>query len=98
MKVLLIEQLGRLERGPEFVAAVLAAGESDGVAVRVDAERFNRLLKEYPRQWRGLGDMVAAMAKPIAGALGIEDCGACDKRQEWLNEKVPFKSVANDSH
>lgn len=41
--------------------------------------------------WRGLGDMVAAVAKPIARALGLSpNCGGCKRRQEKLNEFWPF--------
>ena len=35
----------------------------------------------------GLGDTIAKMTK----AVGIKPCGGCKKRQEWLNEKVPYK-------
>lgn len=33
----------------------------------------------------GLGDYVAAMAKPVALALGLADCAACQTRQIVLN-------------
>ncbi len=33
----------------------------------------------------GLGDAVAAVASPVAKALGIKDCAPCRKRQEKLN-------------
>lgn len=50
---------------------------------------------KYPR-WRhygafGLGDLVAAVAQPIAGAIDavagtqIQSCGGCAKRREMLN-------------
>ena len=48
---------------------------------------------------RGLGDVVAAIANPIAKAtdaiLGtsITGCGACGKRQEKLNNLVPFDTT-----
>lgn len=40
---------------------------------------------------RGLGDLVAKVADPIAKAIHLDKskCG-CVKRQEWLNAKVPF--------
>ena len=47
-------------------------------------------------EWRGLGDVVAAVAKPIAVAsdkiLGthIQGCAGCRARQEALNKAVPF--------
>lgn len=36
----------------------------------------------------GLGDTIAKMTK----AVGIQPCGGCKKRQEWLNKKVPYKT------
>jgi len=40
---------------------------------------------------RGLGDMVAKIAEPIARVINLDksSCG-CAKRQEWLNKVVPF--------
>ena len=44
---------------------------------------------------RGLGDMVASIAQPIARAIdsvagtNIQQCGGCKKRQEALNKLVP---------
>jgi len=40
---------------------------------------------------RGLGDLVAKIADPIARAINLDksSCG-CAKRQEWLNRAVPF--------
>lgn len=44
-----------------------------------------------PANLRGLGDLVALVAEPIARAVNLNKskCG-CAKRQEWLNAKVPF--------
>jgi hypothetical protein len=36
---------------------------------------------------RGLGDVVAAATKLV----GIQPCGGCADRQEWLNKVLPFK-------
>lgn len=47
--------------------------------------------------YRGLGDRVAAVAKPIARAIDkvlptkLEDCVGCLQRQEWLNKHFPSK-------
>lgn len=44
---------------------------------------------------RGLGDVVASFAQPIAKAIdsvagtNIQQCGGCKKRQEALNKLVP---------
>ena len=43
------------------------------------------------REGRGLGDAVASVAQPIAGAIdkalgtNIKGCGACARRREKLN-------------
>ena len=56
-----------------------------------------------PRQWGpygqcksfGLGDLVAAVAQPIAGAIdavaktNIKGCGGCAQRRAALNKLVP---------
>lgn len=45
---------------------------------------------------RGLGDAVAKVAQPIAGAIDavagthLKGCGGCKKRQEKLNKLIPF--------
>lgn len=45
---------------------------------------------------RGLGDVVAAFAKPVARAIdaiagtNLKKCGGCAKRQQKLNEKFPL--------
>lgn len=40
---------------------------------------------------RGLGDLLAKVANPIAKDIHLDPakCG-CKARQEWLNRKVPF--------
>lgn len=52
-----------------------------------------------PELWnppRGAGDVVAAVAQPIARAIdrvagtNIAGCGGCKKRQESLNKALPF--------
>jgi hypothetical protein len=45
---------------------------------------------------RGLGDVVHAIAQPIAKAIdkvaktNLQNCGACAKRRETLNQIVPL--------
>lgn len=48
---------------------------------------------EQAKPMRGLGDLVAKVADPIARAIGLDKskCG-CAKRQEALNRLVPFES------
>lgn len=47
------------------------------------------------KKYRGAGDVVAAVAKPVvaaAGVLGIDltNCPGCKRRQEALNKAIPF--------
>ena len=54
--------------------------------------KIRTIMPFRPRQpINGLGDAVALVAKPIARVLGLKNCGGCDKRQQKLNEKFPFK-------
>jgi hypothetical protein len=45
---------------------------------------------------RGAGDLVAAVAQPVARAIDrafgthVADCGGCKQRQEALNKAFPF--------
>jgi hypothetical protein len=40
---------------------------------------------------RGLGDLIAKVADPIAKAIRLDKSKCrCDQRIEWLNAKVPF--------
>ena len=47
---------------------------------------------------RGLGDLVAKIAEPIARVINLDksSCG-CAKRQEWLNKAVPFNQDSKTS-
>ena len=63
---------------------------------------FNTKSKAF-REWhakRGLGDVVAAVAQPIAGVIDkvtgtrIQHCEGCRKRRDYLNEKFPFKPTS----
>ena len=52
--------------------------------------------KVSARKYAGLGDVVAAVAQPVARTLdavagtNIAGCGGCAKRQALLNAVVPF--------
>lgn len=49
-----------------------------------------------PKEWRGAGDVVAAVAQPIAAAIDkiagtdLVNCRGCKKRQETLNRLLPL--------
>lgn len=50
-----------------------------------------------PRKLKGVGDVVALVAGPLARGLDVVfrtragSCRGCEGRKEWLNEKFPFK-------
>ncbi|MBS0207500.1 MAG: hypothetical protein JSS27_00965 [Planctomycetes bacterium] len=52
---------------------------------------------------RGLGDVVAALAQPIARVIdavagtNIANCGDCQERQRQLNQAVSFAAPAADA-
>jgi hypothetical protein len=55
---------------------------------------------------KGLGDTIAKFTKStgisnivetLSDLIGLEDCG-CSRRQEWLNEKIPYKSFTPIDH
>jgi hypothetical protein len=62
-----------------------------GEHVALDDPRLQR-----PGKMRGLGDLVAKVAKPIAGAIDaaigtdLVNCSSCGERQERWNKAVPF--------
>lgn len=60
--------------------------------------RILRILR--PELWnppKGAGDVVAAVAKPVAKVIdtvagtNLAQCGGCKQRQEALNKAIPFK-------
>lgn len=53
---------------------------------RSDARRAAQGLSPVRPAMRGLGDAVAR----VTDALHIPKCGGCKKRQQMLNELVPF--------
>jgi hypothetical protein len=40
-----------------------------------------------PDRIRGVGDVIAKATK----AIGIQPCGKCEQRRQWLNKKFPVK-------
>ena len=54
--------------------------------------------QQYEGPVRGMGDIVAKVAQPIAKGLdkvlgtNIQGCGGCKKRQEKLNNAFPFNT------
>jgi hypothetical protein len=67
---------GAIESGPYVNAQIFAAGHEHH-------ERFEAA-------GRGLGDVVGAIARPIARLLGIDpDCAPCEARRRALNQATP---------
>jgi lauroyl/myristoyl acyltransferase len=55
-----------------------------------------KLILPVSQKPRGLGDMVAAVAQPIAKAIdavaktNLQNCGGCKARREKLNQIAPL--------
>lgn len=58
----------------------------DGVLYLQDSQ-YASLLKKYRPAIRGAGDLL----RRITDMLHLPHCIQCDKRQEWLNRKLPFR-------
>lgn len=51
-----------------------------------------------PRKYQGLGDVIHAVAHPIAEiidgitnhATDLANCPECEQRRQWANKAVPF--------
>ena len=72
-------------RKPGYVAEVLAAAiRNNGEWVELTDEAAATIRREY--RMRGLGDAVAR----VTGAVGVRPCAGCKRRQQKLNELVPF--------
>ena len=54
--------------------------------------------KKDPFGVSGLGDAVKVVAQPIAKAIDVvigtdvQNCSACEKRRQYLNEKFPINA------
>ena len=63
---------------------------------------FLTYVKAKKEKAGGLGDVVASVAEPIAGALDkvfktkIKGCSACARRKDLLNEYVPLSFLRNN--
>lgn len=73
-----------------YLEAVKSAGVVRGEYVELSDDAYEALRLKYSP--RGVGDVVARFAQPIANAIGLGECGGCKSRQAWLNEKLPFKA------
>lgn len=80
-------------RPPGYLDDVLSRGTVNGDIVWLSQADYEAIRLKYSP--RGLGDKIARIAKPIARAIdatfgtSVEQCGACQQRQAWLNTKFP---------
>lgn len=89
------------QRPQGYVEAVLASGNVQGEYLIIDFAKYRQLVEQYnpqvKKRMKGFGDMVAKAAQPIAKAIdkvagtNIQNCQPCKKRQETLNQVLPFK-------
>ena len=85
---------------PNLLYDLLAAGRlNDQGRLEVPAAAAEAILAACPDPGlRGLGDVVAVLAQPIARTIDhmagtkIKDCGGCAKRRAILNAVWPFKA------
>lgn len=82
-------------RPPEYLADALAAGRQNGEFIEISEKAYLDLVAKY-RGPQGLGDVLSALASPIAKAIDatfgtdLKDCGGCASRQQALNEAFPL--------
>jgi hypothetical protein len=89
---------------PQALHRLCAAGQVHGGLIVVDDALGRDILADCAEGHglRGLGDLVALVAQPIAQAIDravgtdLANCGGCKGRQKALNGAVPFGSV-NDA-
>ena len=95
--------LSALERAAKirpagWLATVKAAGTLRGPQLELTPDAYQRLVADYGALTglRGLGDVVALGAKPMARAVDrvfgtdLAHCGACQERQRRWNAAVPL--------
>ena len=76
-----------LEVGDGYLEDCLASGQVVGGSLKLSLEDYERIREKYS----GLGDKVAAIAKPTAAAIDailgthLASCKGCTKRQRILN-------------
>lgn len=81
--------------GPELVEAIRRHFPSVDGSHQIPLDQWYRLARiarhKLPAPRRGLGDLVATIAQPIARAIDaaagtkLAECGGCKKRREALN-------------
>jgi hypothetical protein len=82
---------------------LLLAGKLVNGCIQIEDDRAAEILAKCEgHALRGLGDVVAIVAQPIARVIdsvtgtNIRKCGGCKDRQAALNRAVPFKRPPSD--
>ncbi len=79
------------DRG-SYYGDFLNRGTVIGDELEISEENYKRLVAKF----RGIGDVVAFVAMPLAKAIDfafgtdLQNCGGCADRQEKMNEFLPF--------
>lgn len=88
---------------PNLWHDLLGAGALVNGRIEVPEEAAAAILARCPDPaLRGLGDVVAQVAQPIARAIDavagthLRDCGGCKARRAKLNEWMPFGDAAKE--
>lgn len=90
-----LERMGEL-RGQSFVSSIEGAGKwgENGNYLTLPDQSWHAAIRIFPRR-RGLGDVVASIAQPIAGMIDsmagtdLKRCKGCKDRQRNWNKAVP---------
>lgn len=101
MRILIKSLEQRAKSRPEgYLQDVLNKGSVDGEYLVITPADYQSLIVKYnPQAVKGLGDVVAKVAQPIARAIdrvagtNVAGCGGCKKRQEILNKVMPFDKL-----
>jgi hypothetical protein len=89
--------LAELLKSPCAWHKALAVGKLNGGMLQIDDTKFAQIEAECGQPGiRGLGDVVALVARPVARAIDavagtkLAGCGGCKSRQAKLNRILPL--------
>ena len=83
-------ELGSWSEGDSLASCLSLVARDYPPEWALSTDELAYLRGKGPKPLRGLGDVVAMAAKPIATLLGMSDCHPCGQRQQKLNELFPF--------
>lgn len=97
MRIPLAHIAARANEQPEgYTETLMEAGIVDGTDLVLTDRAYEQFCAQFAKP-RGLGDLVASIARPIARAVDavlgtdLENCGSCAQRQEDWNVKFPLR-------